>query len=141
MIGPFLKLKAYKSSKWEGSSSYTDELVYSFFANQSSGPQLDHEDLEQVDDFDLEEMDLKWQVAMISMRLKMFYKKTERKLQFDAKEPVGFDKTKVKSFNCHNTGHFARECRSKGNQESGRRDAGKTGYKAQDNRRRPGKQE
>ncbi|GKD49533.1 hypothetical protein Tco_1278509, partial [Tanacetum coccineum] len=30
----------------EGSSSYTDELMYSFFANQSSGPQLDHEDLE-----------------------------------------------------------------------------------------------
>nr|GEZ68021.1 ribonuclease H-like domain-containing protein [Tanacetum cinerariifolium] len=30
----------------EGSSSYTDDLMYSFFANQSSGPQLDHEDLE-----------------------------------------------------------------------------------------------
>ncbi|GJX92851.1 hypothetical protein Tco_0347437 [Tanacetum coccineum] len=40
-------------------------------------------------------MDLKWQVAMISMRLKKFYKKIGRKLQFDAKEPVGFDKTKV----------------------------------------------
>ncbi|GKA66166.1 ribonuclease H-like domain-containing protein [Tanacetum coccineum] len=78
------------------SSSYTDELKYSFFANQSSGPQLDHEDLEQVDEFDLEEMDLKWQVAMISMRLKKFYKNTGRKLQFDAKEPVGFNKTKVK---------------------------------------------
>ncbi|GJS62858.1 hypothetical protein Tco_0677422 [Tanacetum coccineum] len=50
------------NSQKEGSSSYTDELKYSFFANQSSGPQLDHEDLEQVDEFDLEEMDLKWQV-------------------------------------------------------------------------------
>ncbi|GJX25261.1 putative ribonuclease H-like domain-containing protein [Tanacetum coccineum] len=49
-----------------------------FFANQSSGPQLDHEDLEQVDEFDLEEMDLKWQVAMISMRLKKFYKNQEK---------------------------------------------------------------
>ncbi|GJY22407.1 hypothetical protein Tco_0396065 [Tanacetum coccineum] len=64
----------------DGSSSYTDELMYSIFANQSSGPQLDHEDLEQLDEFDLEEMDLKWQVAMISMRLKKFYKKTGRKL-------------------------------------------------------------
>ncbi|GJX85815.1 putative ribonuclease H-like domain-containing protein [Tanacetum coccineum] len=130
----------YNSQK-EGSSSYIDELKYSFFANQSSGPQLDHEDFEQVDEFDLEEMDLKWQVAMISMRLKKFYKKTRRRLQFDAKELVGFDKTKVEYFNCHNTGHFARECRSKGNQESRRRDAGSTGYKAKDNGRRPGKQE
>ncbi|GJS81041.1 retrovirus-related pol polyprotein from transposon TNT 1-94 [Tanacetum coccineum] len=105
----------YNSQK-EGSSSYTDELKYSFFANQSS-------------------------VAMISMRLKKFYKKTRRRLQFDAKEPVGFDKTKVECFNCHNTWHFARECRSKGNQESRRRDAGNTGYKAKDNGRRPGKQE
>ncbi|GJS82519.1 ribonuclease H-like domain-containing protein [Tanacetum coccineum] len=125
------------NSQKEGSLSYTDELKYSFFANQSSGPQLDNEDLEQVDEFGLEEMDLKSQVAIISMRLKKFYK--GRRLQFDAKEPVGFDKTKVKCFNCHNTWHFARECRSKGNQESRRRDAGNTGYKAKDNRRRLGK--
>ncbi|GJU17214.1 ribonuclease H-like domain-containing protein [Tanacetum coccineum] len=66
--------------------------------------------------------------------LKKFYKKTCRRLQFDAKEPVGFDKTKVECFNFHNTWHFARECRSKGNQESRRRD---TGYRAKDNGRRP----
>ncbi|GJU04112.1 hypothetical protein Tco_1114450 [Tanacetum coccineum] len=41
------------------------------------------------------EMVLKWQLAMISMRLKKFYKKTSRRLQFEAKEPVGFDKTKT----------------------------------------------
>ncbi|GJU14284.1 putative ribonuclease H-like domain-containing protein [Tanacetum coccineum] len=76
------------SESTNSSSSYTDELKYSFFANQSSGPQLDHEDLEQVDEFDLEEMDLKWQVAMISMRLKKFYKKTRRRDAFDAKEPL-----------------------------------------------------
>ncbi|GJU15309.1 hypothetical protein Tco_1143275 [Tanacetum coccineum] len=104
------------NSQREGSSSYTDELTYSFVTNQSSSPQLDHEDLEQVDEFDLEEMDLKWQVAMISTRLKKFYKKTGRKLHFDAKEPVG-------------------------NQENRRRDAGNIGYKAKDNVRRPGKQE
>ncbi|GJU70143.1 ribonuclease H-like domain-containing protein [Tanacetum coccineum] len=88
-----------------------------------------------------EEMDLKWQVAMISMRLKKFYKKTRRRLQFNAKELVGFDQTKVECFNCHNTWHFARECRSKGNQESRRRDARNTGYKAKDNGRRPRKQD
>nr|GEW96982.1 hypothetical protein [Tanacetum cinerariifolium] len=78
----------------EGSSSYTGDLIYSFFANQSSGPQLDHDDLEQVDEFDLEKMNLKWHVAMISTRLKKFYKKTGRKLNFDAKKHVGFDKSK-----------------------------------------------
>nr|GEU99457.1 retrovirus-related Pol polyprotein from transposon TNT 1-94 [Tanacetum cinerariifolium] len=36
----------------EGSSSYTDDLMYSFFANQSSGLRLDHEDLEQMSDKD-----------------------------------------------------------------------------------------
>ncbi|GKA26814.1 ribonuclease H-like domain-containing protein, partial [Tanacetum coccineum] len=46
-----------------------------------------------------------------------------RKLQFDAKEPVGFDKTKVECYNCHKTGHFARECRIKGTQDNRRRDA------------------
>ncbi|GJR91533.1 ribonuclease H-like domain-containing protein, partial [Tanacetum coccineum] len=76
-------------------------------------------------EYDLEEMDLKWQVAMISMRIKKFQKKTGRKLQFDAKEPVGFDKTKVECYNCHKTGHFARECRSK--EDNRRRDGWNTG--------------
>ncbi|GJY22210.1 ribonuclease H-like domain-containing protein [Tanacetum coccineum] len=71
-----------------------------------------------IDEYDLEEMDLKWQVVMISMRMKKFYKKTGRKLQFDAKELVGFDKTKVECYNCHKTRHFARECRIKGNQDN-----------------------
>nr|GFB83638.1 ribonuclease H-like domain-containing protein [Tanacetum cinerariifolium] len=94
-----------------------------------------------VDEFDLEDMDFKWQVAMIPIRLKKFYKKTGRKLHFDAKEPVGFVKTKVEYFNCHNTRHFARECKSKGNQESRRTDAGNTGYKARDTGRRLEKQD
>ncbi|GJW29539.1 ribonuclease H-like domain-containing protein [Tanacetum coccineum] len=133
---------AYGVSNSSGHNSQCEHpSSYSFLANQSSCPQLDHEDLEQLDEFDLEEMDLKWQVAMISMRMKKFYKKTGRKLQFDAKEPVGFDKTKVECYNCHKTGHFARECRSKGNQDSRRRDAWNTGNKDKDNGRRSGKQE
>nr|GEZ10377.1 ribonuclease H-like domain-containing protein [Tanacetum cinerariifolium] len=56
---------------------------------------LDKEDLEQIDQDDLEEMDHKWQVAMLSIRVKQFYKKTKRKLEFNGKEPVGFVKNKV----------------------------------------------
>ncbi|GJT21447.1 putative ribonuclease H-like domain-containing protein [Tanacetum coccineum] len=130
---------AYSVSNPSGQNSQCEQTSsYSLLANQSSCPQLDHEDLEQLDEYDLEEMDLKWQVAMISMRMKKFYKKTGRKLQFDAKEPVGFDKTKVECYNCHKTGHFARECRTKGNQDSRRRDAWNSGNK---DGRRSGKQE
>ncbi|GJR00849.1 putative ribonuclease H-like domain-containing protein [Tanacetum coccineum] len=75
---------------------------------------------------------------MISMRMKKFYKKTGRKLQFDVKEPVGFDKTKVECYNCHKTGHFARECRVNGNQDNRRRGAWNSGNKDE---RRSGKQE
>ncbi|GKA14730.1 hypothetical protein Tco_0694376 [Tanacetum coccineum] len=75
--------------KWKTLQSYTDELMYSFFANQSSSPQLDHEDLEQLDEFDLEEMDLKWQVAMILMRLKNFYKKTDKRNQENRRRDAG----------------------------------------------------
>nr|GEZ71561.1 ribonuclease H-like domain-containing protein [Tanacetum cinerariifolium] len=64
-----------KSQK-KRSASYNDEVIHSFYANQSSAPQLDCDDLEQINDDDLEEMDLKWQVAMISMRIKKFYKRT-----------------------------------------------------------------
>ncbi|GJY08044.1 hypothetical protein Tco_0375098, partial [Tanacetum coccineum] len=55
-----------QNTKFEQTSSY------SLLANQSSCPQLDHEDLEQIDEYDLKEMDLKWQVAMISMRMNKF---------------------------------------------------------------------
>ncbi|GJY18977.1 ribonuclease H-like domain-containing protein [Tanacetum coccineum] len=130
---------AYGVSNPSGyNSQYEQTSSYSLLANQSSCPQLDHEDLEQLNEFDLEEIDLKWQVAMISIRMKKFYKKTGRKLQFDAKEPVGFDKTKVECYNCHKIRHFARECRIKGIQDNRRRDAWNSRNK---DGRRSGKQE
>nr|GEW33013.1 putative ribonuclease H-like domain-containing protein [Tanacetum cinerariifolium] len=57
-------------SQNEGSASYTDKVIHSFLENQLSSPQLDCDDLEQINDDDLEEMDLKWQMAMISINIK-----------------------------------------------------------------------
>nr|GEU82793.1 hypothetical protein [Tanacetum cinerariifolium] len=125
----------------QGFSSYVDELIFSFFANQSSSPQLDNIDLEEIDQDDLEEMDLKWQVAMLSIRVKQFHKKTRRKLEFNGKEPVGFDKTKVECFNCNRRGNFSRDCKTTRNLGNNGRDVGITGYRGRDNGKRPTREE
>ncbi|GJZ85979.1 hypothetical protein Tco_0657589 [Tanacetum coccineum] len=94
------------SSQGQASSStYVDDVMFSFFAKQSNSPQLDNEDLEQNDTDDLEEMDLKWQVAMLTMRVKRFLKKTGRNMNFNSKETIGIDKTKVECYNCHRRGY------------------------------------
>ncbi|GJR80848.1 ribonuclease H-like domain-containing protein [Tanacetum coccineum] len=85
-------------------------------------PQLDNEDLEQIDTNDLEEMDLKSHVAMLTIRMKRFIKKTRRNLNFNGKETVGFDKIKVECYNCQMRGHFARECRVLRNYRNRNRD-------------------
>nr|GFC52271.1 hypothetical protein [Tanacetum cinerariifolium] len=56
--------------------SLSNAVIYSFFASQSSSPQLDNENLKQIDIDDLEEMDLKWQMAMLTMRARRFLQKT-----------------------------------------------------------------
>nr|GFA34580.1 ribonuclease H-like domain-containing protein [Tanacetum cinerariifolium] len=60
--------------------SLSNAVIYSFFASQSSSPQLDNEDLKQIDVDDLEEIDLKWQMAMLTMRARKFLQKTGRNL-------------------------------------------------------------
>nr|GEW82040.1 putative ribonuclease H-like domain-containing protein [Tanacetum cinerariifolium] len=64
--------------------SLSNDMIYSFFASHSSSPQLDNDDLKQIDADDPKEMDLKWKTAMLT----------------------------VECYNCHRKGHFAKECRS-----------------------------
>ncbi|GJR62057.1 hypothetical protein Tco_1504219 [Tanacetum coccineum] len=67
---------------------YNNLRVFESDVKGSTASSFSTQNMAFFDEFDLEEMDLKWQVAMISMRMNKFYKKTCRKLQFDAKEPV-----------------------------------------------------
>ncbi|GKE25636.1 hypothetical protein Tco_1441020, partial [Tanacetum coccineum] len=81
-------------------------------------PQLAHEDLQKIHPDDIEEMDLRWQMAMLTMRARRFLKNTRRKLTFNDNETIGFDKSKVECYNCHKMRYFAKECRALRNQDN-----------------------
>ncbi|GJU07442.1 hypothetical protein Tco_1123872 [Tanacetum coccineum] len=71
-----------------------DEVIHSFLATNADDVDLIHEDLDQIDDLDLEEMDINWQIAMTAIKIKKFYKKTGRRPRVDGKMHVAFDKRK-----------------------------------------------
>ncbi|GJR11507.1 putative ribonuclease H-like domain-containing protein [Tanacetum coccineum] len=71
-----------------------DEVIHSFLATNADDVDLIHEDLDQIDDLDLEEMDINWQIAMTAIKIKKLYKKTGRRPRVDGKMHVAFDKRK-----------------------------------------------
>nr|GEU34725.1 hypothetical protein [Tanacetum cinerariifolium] len=89
--------------------SLSDVVIYSFFSNS---PQLNNKDLKQIDPDDLEKIDLKWQMAMLTIRARRFLKRTGRNLDVNGTDTIRFDMSKVECYNFHRRGHFARECRS-----------------------------
>ncbi|GJV48611.1 U-box domain-containing protein 4-like protein isoform X1 [Tanacetum coccineum] len=96
----------------------SDDVIYAFFASQPNSPQLVHEDLQQIHLDDMEEMDLRWQMAMLTMSARRFLKNTGRKLTVNGDETISFDNFKVECYNCHKRGYFARECRAPRNQDN-----------------------
>nr|GEW27817.1 reverse transcriptase domain-containing protein [Tanacetum cinerariifolium] len=73
-------------------------VIYSFFASQSNSPQLDNKDLKQIDADDLEEIDLKWQMAMLTMRARRFLHRTGRNLGANGTTSIVFDMSKVECY-------------------------------------------
>ncbi|GJQ91397.1 putative ribonuclease H-like domain-containing protein [Tanacetum coccineum] len=93
-----------------------DAVICAFLASQPNCPQLSQEDPEQLHPDDLEEIDLQWEMAMLTIKARRFIKRTGKKLNINGQR-VGFDKSKVECFNCHKHGHLAKECRFPRNQE------------------------
>ncbi|GJR27633.1 putative ribonuclease H-like domain-containing protein [Tanacetum coccineum] len=62
-------------------------------------------------------MDIKWKMAMLSVRVNKLEKKAGRKIEFDKKKAARFNKKAVRCYKCLQKGHFARECRAKGGNE------------------------
>ncbi|GJT13627.1 ribonuclease H-like domain-containing protein [Tanacetum coccineum] len=127
----FNNLKAYESEVKETSSSTTNShnIAFLSFSSTNSATRavntaqgLDNEDLQKIHPYDLEEMDLRWNIAMLTMRVRRFLKNTGRKLDMANKERIGFDKSKVECFNCHKRGHIARECMAPMNQNNRNRE-------------------
>ncbi|GKB02077.1 ribonuclease H-like domain-containing protein, partial [Tanacetum coccineum] len=67
-------------------------------------------------------MDLRWQMAMLTMRARRFLNNTERKFSMNSTKTIGFDKSKVECYNCHKRGHFTKECMALRNQENRNRE-------------------
>ncbi|GJZ04029.1 ribonuclease H-like domain-containing protein [Tanacetum coccineum] len=68
--------------------------------------------IKSINSNDLEELDLRWQIAMLTVRVKKFIQRTGRNMEFKEKRHVSLDKSKIECYNCHRKGHFAKECRS-----------------------------
>ncbi|GJV88551.1 hypothetical protein Tco_1532489 [Tanacetum coccineum] len=67
-------------------TSSTNEVVNTAHEVSTASSQGQASSSTYIDTDDLEEMDLKWQVAMLTMRVKRFLKKTGRNLNFNGKE-------------------------------------------------------
>ncbi|GJY52164.1 ribonuclease H-like domain-containing protein [Tanacetum coccineum] len=98
-------------------ANLSDATVYAFLDDQPNGSHLVHEDLEQIHEHDSEEMDLKWQLALLSMRARRFFQKTGKKITINANDTAGYDNSKVECYNCHKMGYFARKCGGPRNQD------------------------
>nr|GEW50210.1 hypothetical protein [Tanacetum cinerariifolium] len=82
--------------------------------------------------YDIEEIDIKWNMALLSMRADKFWKKTGKKISIQGSDVARFDKSKVECFNCHKMGQFAKECRAPRSQDRGRRDNYRNGSKVEE---------
>nr|GFA26987.1 hypothetical protein [Tanacetum cinerariifolium] len=97
-------------------ASISHDTVCAYIASQSNGSQIKYEDINQIDEDDIEEMDIKWNMALLSMRADRLWKKTRKKITIQGTDVAGFDK----------------ECRAPRSQDRGRKENYKQGSKVEE---------
>ncbi|GJZ84422.1 hypothetical protein Tco_0649761 [Tanacetum coccineum] len=96
------------------SGNLLQDVLHSLVAVSEPEQQVAYEDFEQIDKLDLEEMVIKWQMAMLSVRVNKFEKKARRKIKFDKKEATRFNKKAVRCYNCLQKGTLQENAEQKG---------------------------
>ncbi|GJW17678.1 putative ribonuclease H-like domain-containing protein [Tanacetum coccineum] len=114
-------------------ASVSDNTMYAFMVENPNGSNVLHQELEQIHEDDFEEMDLKWQFSLLSVRAKKYYQRTGKKIFINANKIAGYDKSKVECYNYHKLGHFARECKAPRSKEGQ--------FRNQDNTKKQGNNE
>nr|GEV26553.1 ribonuclease H-like domain-containing protein [Tanacetum cinerariifolium] len=120
---PTASIQVSTASTDVAASSLSHDTICAYIATQSNRSQIKYEDVTQIDEDDIEEMDIKWNMALLSMRADRFWKKTSKKITIQGSDVAGFDKSKMECFNYHKMGHFVRECRAPRCQDRGKRES------------------
>nr|GEY98106.1 ribonuclease H-like domain-containing protein [Tanacetum cinerariifolium] len=82
----FISSSKYSSGDEDGNtacvstSSTTFSTASTYIASQSNGSQIKFEDINQIDEDDMKEMDIKWSMALLSMRADKFWKRTGKRI-------------------------------------------------------------
>nr|GEU91207.1 hypothetical protein [Tanacetum cinerariifolium] len=75
-------------------ATISQDTACAYIASQSSGSQIKFKDINQIDEDNMKEMDIKWNMALLSMKADKFWKKIGKKISIQGSNMVGFDKLK-----------------------------------------------
>nr|GEU79657.1 hypothetical protein [Tanacetum cinerariifolium] len=76
-------------------ATISQDTASAYIASQSNGSQIKFKDINQIDEDDIEEMDIKWNMALLSMRADKFWKRTRKKISIQGSDVAGLTNQKL----------------------------------------------